>query len=80
MDVVRIVDDYLYKKCCEKNRLGVDVLPSTLINELLAQNPSLSKSEIITALESIKEAKLQYREYSDGNKEISLICYETHFN
>lgn len=80
MDVIGIVDNYLFNKCCDNKSLAVNILPETVISDLLEQNPSLAKEEILGALESIKEAKLQYRTYSDGAKEISLICYETHFN
>jgi len=80
MDIDRIVENHLYNQCCVKRARGIDVLLDTLVSELQAKFPAITRSQIIGALESNRLIKLQYRQYSDESKEISLISYLAGFN
>jgi hypothetical protein len=44
MDVERIVDNYLYNKCCLARTRGVDLLLEDLVTELQQSYPALTQA------------------------------------
>ncbi|EQC1558083.1 hypothetical protein ACY2PI_004421 [Citrobacter amalonaticus] len=80
MDVERIVDNHLYNKCCLARTRGVDLLLEDLVTELQQSYPALTQATIVEALHSNSMVALQYREFSDHSKEISLISYHAGYN